>query len=539
MANFDEQLSRMHYLMGYKMPVVESKSGVEHSVVAADGKRYGIIKEGTKFYVKVSDAAKENIAESYDYINGVLAKKENEHKSYNSASKALELKLMSLNEAYNGNVKASLFDSKSNEKIFANLTEEARKELNRMHQIFESANTIGKNNTGNPEAPKTASFSEKIGKPFDITAKAELDKDFKKTANNPESQSEPFDAEVKVTDADMESDKMPSGEKNNCEEYEDAKYVPDGSVANQKPTGGKVVKVNETTDLEGEKMIAEDDEIVGIEDENEGGENILSDEELESILNDEEVNGEYAVELGVNDSDETEPHFGDMGVLGDEKETEFAMESKASLKRIVEGVCDAMMKERINEIGDTLKGQQRLGRLARRKALNGDMEGYQDVGIYAHDRTQEKYPSFVGGEADTSFKTNFGQGLDKAAFDYGFHGNKFGELMKDRYGMKTKMDEIPMFKESFTEKLTRIIKEEITNLNVWGQHPGYKKQPMSIPDNKEVVVNNGDKDWNHDSVKGSEPFGKKIGSSAPFTDDVIKKITDVVLTTVKTTLKKK
>ena len=63
MANFDEQLSRMHYLMGYKMPVVESKSGVEHSVVAADGKRYGIIKEGTKFYVKVSDAAKENIAD--------------------------------------------------------------------------------------------------------------------------------------------------------------------------------------------------------------------------------------------------------------------------------------------------------------------------------------------------------------------------------------------------------------------------------------------------------------------------------------------
>ena len=117
MANFDEQLSRMHYLMGYKMPVVESKSGVEHSVVAADGKRYGIIKEGTKFYVKVSDAVQENIAESYEYINGVLAKKENEHKSYNSASKALELKLMSLNEAYNGNVKASLFDSNSNEKI--------------------------------------------------------------------------------------------------------------------------------------------------------------------------------------------------------------------------------------------------------------------------------------------------------------------------------------------------------------------------------------------------------------------------------------
>jgi hypothetical protein len=461
MANFDEQLSRMHYLMGYKMPVVESKSGVEHSVVAADGKRYGIIKEGTKFYVKVSDAAKENIAESYEYINGVLAKKENEHKSYNSASKALELKLMSLNEAYNGNVKASLFDSKSNEKMFANLTEEARKELNRMHQIFESANTIGKNNTGNPEAPKTASFSEKIGKPFDITAKAELDKDFKKTANNPEVQSEPFEAEVKVTDADMESDKMPSGEKNNCEEYEDAKYVPDGSVANQKPTGGKVVKVNESTDLEGEGMIAEDDEIVGIEDENESGENILSDEELDSMFNDDEnVEDEEmptldADELGFNDPVEPDPRFAGMKVsdeefmdsinVDDEEEPEFAMESKVSLKRIVEGVCDEMMKKRTKKV----------------------------------------------------------------------------------------------VKESFNDKLVRIIKEEMVNLNVWGQHPGYNKIPMTLPDNKEVIVNKGDRDWNDDSVKGSESFGKKIGNSAPFTDEVVKKITDVVLASVKTILKKK
>ena len=445
------------------MPVVESKSGVEHSVVAADGKRYGIIKEGTKFYVKVSDAAKENIAESYEYINGVLAKKENEHKSYNSASKALELKLMSLNEAYNGNVKASLFDSKSNEKMFANLTEEARKELNRMHQIFESANTIGKNNTGNPEAPKTASFSEKIGKPFDITAKAELDKDFKKTANNPEDQSEPFETEVNVTDADMGSDKMPSGEKNNCEEYEDAKYVPDGSVANQKPTGGKVVKVNESTDLEGEDVIAEDDEIVGIEDENQGGENILSDEELDSMFNDEEnIEDEEmptldADELGFNDPVESDPRFAGMNVsdeefmnsidgeVYDDEESEFAMESKASLKRIVEGVCDAMMKQRTKKV----------------------------------------------------------------------------------------------VKESFNDKLVRIIKEEMTNLNVWGQHPGYNKIPMTLPDNKEVIVNKGDRDWNDDSAKSGESFGKKIGSNAPFTDDVVKKITDVVVAAVKTTLKKK
>jgi hypothetical protein len=346
-------------------------------------------------------------------------------------------------------------------------TEKMKDEIARQRQIMNNVSAlmceaaqIGMKNTGNPEAPKTASFSEKIGKPFDITAKAELDKDFKKTANNPESQSEPFDAEVKVTDADMGSDKMPSGEKNNCEEYEDAKYVPDGSVANQKPTGGKVVKVNEATDFEGEDVIAEDDEIVGIEDENEGGENILSDDELDSMLNDdEEMDDEYVLdadELGFNDSEESDPRFAGMGVSDDEfmdsidgevydDESEFTMESKASLKRIVEGVCDAMMKQRTKKV----------------------------------------------------------------------------------------------VKESFNDKLVRIIKEEMTNLNVWGQHPGYNKIPMTLPDNKEVIVNKGDRDWNDDSAKGSESFGKKIGSSAPFTDDVVKKITDVVVAAVKTTLKKK
>lgn len=76
------------------------------------------------------------------------------------------------------------------------------------------------------------------------------------------------------------------------------------------------------------------------------------------------------------------------------------------------------------------------------------------------------------------------------------------------------------------------MKEEVTRLNVFGKHPGYRKKPMTHPDNVEVAPN-GARDWNDDSTKGEEPFGKQIGSSAPYTDKVINMLTDMVFNQVK------
>ena len=56
---------------------------------------------------------------------------------------------------------------------------------------------------------------------------------------------------------------------------------------------------------------------------------------------------------------------------------------------------------------------------------------------------------------------------------------------------------------------------ESNRLNDFGKHPGYRKKVMSLPktgsDNE-----NGYYDWNDDSVYSEQPFGEKIGSSAPF-----------------------
>ena len=177
MAKYDDQLARMNYLMEFKNQPKEVRSNIEYHANGADGKVYGILKEGTKYYIKTTENGKENIAESYDYINGFVNRRENEFKSYNDATKHLELKLMSLNEAYGKKQDVSTVDLKRNDKAFANLTEEARKELDRMHQIFENSCKIGKDCSCDPESKGKASpdNTTKNNDPFSKKVTADMD----------------------------------------------------------------------------------------------------------------------------------------------------------------------------------------------------------------------------------------------------------------------------------------------------------------------------------------------------------------------------
>ncbi len=467
MANkFDKQLERMEYLMGYRMPTNESKhSNVAYSAEAADGKRYGIIKEGAKYYIKVcNDKTKANLAESYDYIHGITSKKEHEYKNYNEATKHFELKFMSLNESHGAAVKSSTIDFKKSEKTLTYLTEEARKELDRMHSILENSMTIGMKNTGNPEAPKTATFDPSIGTPFEEKAEAKLDKDLKATASDPKKVGEPFEKEEKVTDSDMESDKAPKGCES-CDDYEDAKYVPEDAVAAKKPSGGKVVRVNEGVDdilgidkeatMVGDSVIDDEtvDTLTRTEDEEPISEILPNEDNMTDFeVSDALVNGE--TEDVVEPQEDAEPFKSDDEFMTDREfdEKRMSMESKSSLKTIVEGVCKELFKEHITV---------------------------------------------------------------------------------------TKKSKEEKLMESFQRKVDEIVSEEVHNLNVFGKHPGYRKKPMTTPSNKEVIVTSGDKDWNDDSVKGEQPFGQKIGSSAPFDEKVINMLTDAVMNTIKESLKKK
>ncbi len=239
MSKRDEQIARMKGLMTYGISNTSKKTPISESIEAPDGNVYSIIREGTKFYIKSTPKGSELVAESFDYIGGFMNRKNNEYSSYNQASKNLELKIRSLNEAYGVNKPVELLNPDKKETLMVEMTDSMKSSIARYRQIMNnSANimnessTISASNTGNPEAPKTTGFSPKLGEPFTNTAEAKLDSDLKTTANDPEKQGEPF------------------GDNSKTEDYKDAQYVPDGSVANKKPSGGKVVKVNEECDYE-------------------------------------------------------------------------------------------------------------------------------------------------------------------------------------------------------------------------------------------------------------------------------------------------
>ena len=50
MAKYEDQLARMNFLMEYRAPEKKAVSNIEFHANGADGKVYGILKEGTKLH---------------------------------------------------------------------------------------------------------------------------------------------------------------------------------------------------------------------------------------------------------------------------------------------------------------------------------------------------------------------------------------------------------------------------------------------------------------------------------------------------------
>lgn len=266
------ELDRMKNLINYGKVEENTQSGaiiprVEYSQKAADGKTYGIIRECNKFYIKVAPKKDtEVLAEDFDYIGGINNRRENEYATYAKASKQFDLKMMSINEAHAVKVPVEQFKEQEESDWQINETKEMRSELNRFMQITNNVQSIlsedkqgfTMNHDKVPEAPASHPSDKKVNSPFTDTAVANGDKDFTKTATDPAKQGAPFDKDGEATNADMQSDKKPTG-KTDATYTEKAQYVPDNTVADKKPSGGKVVRVTEdkrTLKLTEEQVLA-------------------------------------------------------------------------------------------------------------------------------------------------------------------------------------------------------------------------------------------------------------------------------------------
>ena len=136
-------------------------------------------------------------------------------------------------------------------------------------------------------------------------------------------------------------------------------------------------------------------------------------------------------------------------------------------------------------------------------------------------------------ECDTNSVTaeNDTNAIDEGDFDdediAGFDGYDedelpFPEVEGDRE-VKIKDDD----EDGDDEEITVYDDINEDELHDFGKHPRYQKAPMTTPPNKEVAPNDA-KDWDDETVKGEEPYGKKVGSSAPF-EKAVQVITDSIM----------
>lgn len=530
MAKYEDQVARMNFLMEYRAPEKKVSSNIEYHANGADGKVYGILKEGTKYYIKTTEVGKENISESYDYIGGFNNRKENEFTDYNKATKQLEFKLMSLNEAYGKHEKTSTVDVNRSEKVFAMLTEDARKEIDRMNQIFENSCTIGKNCICDPESKgkSTGDNTVKNNDPFTEKTEAKLDED-PKFNGTVEGATENKD--VKGVEEDLQSDKMKSANSGSDKDYKDAHDDLEGDgVADKDPKGAKAVKMNEglceldpTLDVTAGEETPVDD--INADDFGTG------EEELGSTEIEPELGGEEGAELTDADFDNTEVG-GDVAGIDNEPEQSFDELLEEFEKNFVEGSKDADAITGDNAILDK-----------ENNPINGTNNG---VG----DEKGEEWKRINEEDGNVNEPTKQGDEDTMKNYEYGYNGEKklpvqswdklneaIVSITKDVYRKLTESKKPAKKTLTLEEAIEKIVREEVTKLDAWGKHPRFRKEPMTTPDNKEVLAGTAKKDWNDESAKGEQPYGQKIGDGKPF-DELVSNLTDKVLSQLKESLKK-
>lgn len=486
--NFAQETSRMVELMKYGMNESTSKSSaprVEYSIKAADGLTYGIVNEGTKFYIKVAPKKDTKILnEDFDYIGGEMNKKQNEYKSYSAASKNLELKIMQINESHKNAEKVIVEASKkapaSDWQI--NETVEMRSAINRMNQISRNVahilteGSIPSEHTL-PEAPAKNPSQEKVNSPFTDTAVAKGDKDFKDTETNYEKPSgTPYSEK---SNAKLTSDRKPTMGGDNGNAYSDnAQYAPKGSVANEHPTGGKVTRADEskrTIKLTEEQVLAW----------NRANDNYMDKSSGTHIGS----SAPFADELDGKTSNQGEADTEPI------REAEGPVHNSDTTLYPNGGTSEPAHDGDPFKKGEGSKDEAQNGVIAESDFDDEDIAGFEGY----DDDEDVPFPEVEGDEYELELDD------DNDAKDAAYADMEDDGFIDD-------YDDEGLYEDT---------------LHDFGKHPAYHVTPMTLPPNKEVAPN-GARDWNDESVEGEEPFGKKIGSSAPF-EKAVQKITNSIM----------
>ena len=515
--DYTKELEKMQHLMNYGINesknTVNSNGIVEYSQVGADGKTYGILKEGTKYYVKVAPKKDTKVlAEDYDYIGGYLNRKG--YDSYTKASNALNLELIHVNES-NGSKEPvkSQFNINESAEWENKENKEAKAELNRFYQLCENVDNILSENVHyikeDKNAPFTSNPSTKDGggtkgpqgkqQPLGIKDKSYVD-DGKQV--NPETvynkngvKGTSPSGEYKAACGDNNIDK----EGGNAYQEKAKTSKEQGKSVTNESKGKRVIKLSED---QKKQVLAWRDDRAFVHN--------SSDSELDRSHGTEIGDtAPYDNNVSVNenfDTTEWDDGLPSSAGIGDPKKYKEPFDNQNGVTQPVsENVLEIDFGN--NDYDDSIaqSGQD---------ILDSNLE-QDDSSIYDH-------------------LDNFGEGPESLGVD--FNDDPLADLPDDDETMSGEINPLDFGDESsdgmnsedelapLYESIKKIVE---TKLDDFGKHPAYQKVVMSLPPNADS--SKWGEDWNDESAKGEKPYGQQIGDSAPF-DDVVSAITNAVVT---------
>lgn len=504
--NFTQETSRMLELMKYGINENASKSSaprVEYSVKAADGLTYGIVNEGTKFYIKVAPKKDTQIVnEDFDYIGGERNKKQNEYKSYSLASKNLELKLMQINESHKAN--KVIIESVKKEPAAdwqINETKEMRNAINRMNQISHNVAMILE------DKKDIKAYGEKVGN---------VDTNWTDNDTKPNTyKEEPVGKTHVAKDEDWTNDdENPSKEVKKTNDKIGSSCTSDTA---KKTTGFTEKPKMPDTLKEGKRVIK------------------LTEEQVLAWnrSNDDYMDKSHGTEIGSSAPFDDNVCCKTSNQCKDSSET--VCEAEGPVHNSDTTLYPNGSTGDVAHDGDPFKE----GKGSKAEADNGVIaeSEFDDDEIAGFDGLDDEYDDVPFPEVED--EDEYEIELDDDDVTHFLKRNDLGDslLNREMSNEKTDMGQAlnninnaystaydDMDSEGMFDDEEELYENE---LHDFGKHPAYRKAPFSLPANKEVAPN-GARDWNDDSVEGELPYGKKIGSSAPY-EKAVQVITDSIM----------
>lgn len=507
----------MKSLMTYGLQT-ESKqapySSVEYQKVGADGNVYGIVREGTKYYVKTAPNKKNLISEDFSYIGGFRNRNEYAYDSFAKAQKNFELKMMSLKEAYEAkDYSVSTWDLDKKENIVIEATDKMRDEILREKQIMSNASRIFE---GKEIECASQPFCEKPGAEYGDNEKENIKKE---KLSEPKEQKVPKGLEpTKMTTEGKElawrdsngdpkndhyMDKSHGTEIGSSSPFGDAEedVVEEGEVMHNsqeqnKPEVG-TSKVGDSQPFDGEKGKDIDEAVEDFDaDDVEAADDLESaDDDLEAADDDVEA-ADDDLEAADDDLEAADDELED---ADDEHDLELDDDNDE-----YSDVEDEEIENRLSNIESMLDQIM--------NALNVDQapvdeDNYDDDEDLFDDDEDEEYELEMDDDDD-----------DDEVFESVNYKRAVARMLKED-GQRS------------IESQDRIPSGNMNRLDDFGKHPAYRKKVMTYP-TTHFDEFDGYYDMNDDSVRNETPYGTNIGDGAPFeidTDEIANSIAESIM----------